>query len=1098
MRIPSGVTDQYCYFVAVDITDLKTRETGLSSFTVYRSRDGAAAAAMTTPTVNETDATNMPGVYELLLDEDTTIAAGNDSEELALHITHASMSPVTRVIELYRPKITAGYTLGVGSDGDLLEVNTLTGHTAQTADNPTATAIVNEWETQSQTDPTGFHVNVKEVNGTAQTANDNGADINAILTDTDNLQSNQGNWATVTGYATEAKQDIIDTNIDQIETAVITNATGTDIAADIIALKAETVTILADTADLQTSQGDWATATGFATETKQDIIDTNIDQLETAIITNAAGTDIAADIIAVKAETANILTDTGTTLDGKIDTIDGIVDTILIDTADLQTSQGDWATATGFATPTNITAGTIASITNQVTADVTAISGDTTAADNLEAQYDTTGLAGETFPATQSQISNIASGTAATNQTANSFTKAGTETETLTYLATLAHDGTVHVVEPGGGTTDFYYEFDIGANGSPVSISWHGYAAGQGDSYEIYAWNWTGTPAWEQIGTKAGVNGTTIVAETYDLSIAHVGTGANAGLVRYRVYSTGATTGTAYGTDRILCSFATVYQSVGYADGSIWVDTVNGVAGTTDYINGTADNPVLTWANALTLSTSLGIKRFHILNGSIIQLSATSDNYTFLGNEWTLDLNGQSIHDMFVEYANIYGTSTGTNYRFMMCKIALSSAVSLQAGGMRACAIGDSGVTLSAGTFLWDACFSGVAGTGTPYIDFNTAGDTNMNMRHYSGGIEIRNLGTTGADNMSLEGNGQYVLNANCAGGTFAVRGAFQKTDNSGSVIISDEANLFSGVIDAGRAQTGTSNTITLASTASASNGAYDPSQIAITGGTGDGQCRLILEYNGTTKIAVVDRDWKVNPDSTSDYKITINPGREHVNEGLAQAGAAGTITLNALASSNDNSYNNQICFIRSGTGEDQVRLITDYNGTTKVATVNENWAVNPDATSGYVMLPSILINPVDIASILSDTDELQTSQGDWATATGFATPTNITAGTITTTTNLTNAPTNGDLTATMKTSVNTEVSDVLKTDTVAEMSQGAPPVAPTMEEMINYIYRKLRNKEETIANETATYDDAGTTKLFKSTLSDNGTTFTKSEAISG
>jgi len=49
---------------------------------------------------------------------------------------------------------------------------------------PTATEIVDEWESQSQTDPTGFHVNVKEVNGTSQTANDNSADINAILVDT--------------------------------------------------------------------------------------------------------------------------------------------------------------------------------------------------------------------------------------------------------------------------------------------------------------------------------------------------------------------------------------------------------------------------------------------------------------------------------------------------------------------------------------------------------------------------------------------------------------------------------------------------------------------------------------------------------------------------------------------------------------------------------------------------------------------------------------------------------------------------------------------------------------------------------------------------
>jgi hypothetical protein len=43
-----------------------------------------------------------------------------------------------------------------------------------------------------------------------------------------------------------------------------------------------------------------------------------------------------------------------------------------------------------------------------------------------------------------------------------------------------------------------------------------------------------------------------------------------------------------------------------------------------------------------------------------------------------------------------------------------------------------------------------------------------------------------------------------------------------------------------------------------------------------------------------------------------------------------------------------------------------------------------------------------------------------------LATPTNITAGTITTVTNLTNAPTSGDLTATMKASVNAEVDTAL------------------------------------------------------------------------
>ena len=111
MRIASGDTSREVAFVAVDATDFATRETGLSSFTVYRMRDGGTPAAMTTPTVTEVDATNMPGVYTLLVDEDTTIGAGNDEEQLVFHITATGMAPVTLTVELFRPKYTEGSTL---------------------------------------------------------------------------------------------------------------------------------------------------------------------------------------------------------------------------------------------------------------------------------------------------------------------------------------------------------------------------------------------------------------------------------------------------------------------------------------------------------------------------------------------------------------------------------------------------------------------------------------------------------------------------------------------------------------------------------------------------------------------------------------------------------------------------------------------------------------------------------------------------------------------------------------------------------------------------------------------------------------------------
>lgn len=141
----SGTTDQYTYFVAVDSTDFTTRETGLSSFTVYRSRDGGPSTAMTTPTVNETDTTNQPGVYELLLDEDMTIGAGNDVEHMVFHITATGMAAVTKEICI------ADYLTGAEVEAeatDALEANHLD-HLFAADYNPaskpgTATALLNE------------------------------------------------------------------------------------------------------------------------------------------------------------------------------------------------------------------------------------------------------------------------------------------------------------------------------------------------------------------------------------------------------------------------------------------------------------------------------------------------------------------------------------------------------------------------------------------------------------------------------------------------------------------------------------------------------------------------------------------------------------------------------------------------------------------------------------------------------------------------------------------------------------------------------------------------------------------------------------------
>ena len=80
--------------------------------------------------------------------------------------------------------------------------------------------------------------------------------------------------------------------------------------------------------------------------------------------------------------------------------------------------------------------------------------------------------------------------------------------------------------------------------------------------------------------------------------------------------------------------------------------------------------------------------------------------------------------------------------------------------------------------------------------------------------------------------------------------------------------------------------------------------------------------------------------------------GETRLREGTAQAGAAGTITLDAGASAVTDFYKNCICALTAGTGAGQSQIISTYNGTTKVATMAASWATAPDATTQFRVLP--------------------------------------------------------------------------------------------------------------------------------------------------
>ena len=90
-----------------------------------------------------------------------------------------------------------------------------------------------------------------------------------------------------------------------------------------------------------------------------------------------------------------------------------------------------------------------------------------------------------------------------------------------------------------------------------------------------------------------------------------------------------------------------------------------------------------------------------------------------------------------------------------------------------------------------------------------------------------------------------------------------------------------------------------------------------------------------------------LTPSSVSG-NVTLTASTTHHDSGAAQAGSSTTITLKSTASATDDVYNGMYVTITSGTGAGQIRIIEDYVGSTKVATVTPSWTTAPNGTSNY------------------------------------------------------------------------------------------------------------------------------------------------------
>lgn len=426
-----------------------------------------------------------------------------------------------------------------------------------------------------------------------------------------------------------------------------------------------------------------------------------------------------------------------------------------------------------------------------------------------------------------------------------------------------------------------------------------------------------------------------------------------------------------------------------FYEGGVWVDSGASNTNTQPGVDGIRRNPVSTLVAARTLANAIGMQKYYIINSSSLTLAATHENWEFEGlgrASSILNLGSQDVDNSSFKNLSVTGTQGGSNLIQMDgCLLTALSALKIWAN--RCCLSGN--ITIAAGTmFIFDQCLSAVAGASTPEMTFS-AGVTAVQFRHYSGGLEVK--GMTSDHTMSYETDGQLVVNANCTSGVIVARGNMSITDNGTTMDITQDAvyNI---------------------------DNIWDEILTGATHNVNNSAGRILRQLKGAI-----------------------------IEDGTAQAGGPNTITLANGASAVNDFYNHAVIIITAGTGQGLFGLIEDYVGSTRIATMHENWVIQPDDTSEYAIIAYGKVHALELDS-LEATAITQVTNAVWVSAV-----------------------------------------------TLAEQAAGAPPATPTPQQAVMYPYMHLRNKgvSDSNAGKFKIYNDAGNV-VAEGTLDDTAGVFTK------
>jgi hypothetical protein len=203
--------------------------------------------------------------------------------------------------------------------------------------------------------------------------------------------------------------------------------------------------------------------------------------------------------------------------------------------------------------------------------------------------------------------------------------------------------------------------------------------------------------------------------------------------------------------------------------GAVWIDTVNGVAGT-EYPIGTEQQQSSSLAVAKTIADARNMTRFEVGAGSSITFTTDMDGYTIDGSNYSVDFNDQDSDSLRVTGATLSGTLTASgSVGLIQCRI--TDATSLPSCGMGDCTmLGD--IILTGTFYLLSECKS----VDSPSISLENVGSQTVKAYDYEGALEVKSM--KAGDDLVFTGGGHLTIASDCTGGTITLRKFVEFTDN--------------------------------------------------------------------------------------------------------------------------------------------------------------------------------------------------------------------------------------------------------------------------------------------------------------------------------